>query len=65
MNKERERVWLKDRELQKMKEGFKIPVIIQDSTGWRDRKDSEDSEDSDDQQFSEDENENQWFFVFF
>jgi hypothetical protein len=58
MNKERERVWLKDRELQKMKEGFKIPVIIKDS-GWRERKNSEDSsDDSDDQRSSEDENEN-------
>ena len=58
MNKERERVWLKDRELQKMKEGFKIPVIIKDNSGWRDRKDSDDSDDSDDQRSSEDENEN-------
>ena len=60
MNKERERVWLKERELQKMKEGFKIPVIIQDSTGWRDRKDSENSDDSDDQRpASEDEEDQQ------
>ena len=59
MNKERERVWLKERELQKMKEGFKIPVIIQDSTGWRDRKDSENSDDSDGQRSAPEDEENQ------
>ena len=59
MNKERERVWLKERELQKMKEGFKIPVIIQDSTGWRDRKDSENSDDSDDQRLASEDEEDQ------